>query len=187
MAESSSKKKPVGKSGSVPAKSSGGRGKPVQKEAAEKDILLKELRSLIRQVDEEGLRFLIKQATTIIYNLKVEELNQSRAVAEGSRRREKAEAYKSSSGAEVFFESGKRSDTYILDVDGKRTILDQDELMQMVKIAQGVSSVQTACGRVYRWLKTHRDDILLDCGLREKGPRIDALCERLQGDFAIRE
>ena len=172
MAASSSKKKT---------------GKTSPKLSGEKELLLKEMRSLIKQLDEEGLRFLIKQATTIIYNLKVEELNRSRALAEGSHRREMTEKHKSSCGAEVFFEPGKRSKTYILDVEGKRTILDQDELMEMVKIVQSTSASSSPRERVYRWLKTHRDDIILDCGLASKGPRMEALCERLQSDFAIRE
>jgi len=168
------------------SKSSGG-GKTSRKESSERDILLKELRSLIKEVDEEGLRFLIKQATTLVYNQKVNELNRSREIADGAHRRKMKETHKSSSGAEVFFEPGKRSDTFILDVDGKRTILDQEELMQMVKIAQTGDAPKPARDRVYRWLKNHRDDIILDCGLQLKGPKIDALCERLQSDFAIRE
>ncbi len=168
------------------SKSSGG-GKSARKETSDRDVLLKEIRSLIKEVDEDGLRFLIKQATTLVYNQKVDELNRSREIAEGSRRRELKQTYKSSSGAEVFFEPGKRSDTFILDVDGKRTILDQEELMQMVKIAQTGDAPKPARERVYRWLKSRRDDIILDCGLQPKGPRIDALCERLQSDFAIRE
>lgn len=169
------------------AKTTGGGRKSNHKEPAEKDILLKELRSLIKEVNEEGLRFLIKQATTLVYNQKVDELNRSREIAEGAHKREMKTTYKSSSGAEVFFEPGKRSDSFILDVDGKRTILDQEELMQMVQIAQNAGGRKPAWERVYRWLKTHRDDIILDCGLQPKGPRIDALCERLRSDFAIRE
>jgi len=152
----------------------------------ERDVLLKELRSLIKQIDEEGLSFLIKQATTLIYNQKVEELNRSRAIAEGRRSKKKG-ASKESSAAEVYFEPGKRSNTYILDVNGKRTILDQEELMQMVQIAQSAGAAKTSRERVFRWLKTNRDDILLDCGLHQNGPKLEALCQRLKKDFAIRE
>ena len=40
--------------------------------------LLKELRSLLKDIPEEGLLFLIKQANTILYNMRVEELNKAK-------------------------------------------------------------------------------------------------------------
>jgi hypothetical protein len=73
-----------------------------------------------------------------------------------------------------------------VDVEGKRTILDQDELMEMVRIAQTADTDKSCRARVYRWLETYRDDILFDCGIDSQGPSIEALCPRLKNDFAIR-
>ena len=155
--------------------------------ADEKSLLLKELRSLIKQIDEEGLRFLIKQATTLIYNQKVEDLNSSRAKAESSG---KGARKKSRDGEEeplVFFEQGKAGGTYFLDVEGKRVILDHDELMSMVRIAQSGAGEKAVRERLFRWLENHRDDILLDCGLHQGSHRMEALRRRLQNDFSIRK
>lgn len=174
MASSSKNKKPS------PKRASGGK-------SSEKKLLLDELQSLLPQIDEEGLSFLIKQATTLIYNQKVEELNRSREVAENSRQKAAEKKKGQSEGSEVFFEAGKDRSTFFLDVDGKRAILDQAELMQMVRIAQAATNQKTARERVYRWLKTHRDDILFDCSINSSGTKIAALCERLNKDFAIRE
>ena len=157
------------------------------KKESQKDQLLKELQSLLPQVDEEGLSFLIQQTTTLIYNQKVKELNASRELAEKTQSSAPEKKPKKSTAPQVYFEAGKNRSSFFLDVNGKRAILDQDELMQMVKIAQVADDSKTACEWVYRWLKKNRDDILFDCGLQSGGAKLAALCERLQSDFAIRE
>ncbi len=174
-----------------------------KKKPTRKEQLLEEIEKLLPQIDAEGLSFLIQQATTLIYNQKVEELNRSREVAarttepdgkpeESSEEvPEVAEASRRKAGAErpveVFFEAGKNRSTYFMDVKGKRAILDQGELMRMVKIAQSAENQRTAQERVYRWLKNNRDDVLFDCGIHPKDQKIAAICERLQNDFSIRE
>ncbi|MFO7731666.1 MAG: hypothetical protein R6V86_12995, partial [Spirochaetia bacterium] len=157
------------------------------KKESQKDKLLKELQTLLPQVDEQGLSFLIQQTTTLIYNEKVKELNASREIAEQTQSPAAEKQPKKSNAPQVYFETGKSGSSFFLDVDGKRAILDQDELMQMVKIAQVADDSKTARERVYRWLKKNRDDIIFDCGLQPGGAKIAALCERLQSDFAIRE
>lgn len=160
-----------------------------KKKASQKDLLLAELDKLAPQLDEEGLGFLIQQATTLIYNRKVDELNKSREVATRSRKpaQEKAQEKEAPKSAEVFFEAGKKQSTFFMDVQGKRAILDQNELMRMVKIAQSAETKPAAEERVYRWLKNNRDDVLFDCGIHPKDRKIAALCDRLQNDFSIRE
>jgi hypothetical protein len=157
------------------------------KEESQKDQLLKELQSLLPQVDEKDLSFLIQQTTTLIYNQKVKELNTSRELAEKTQQSAAEKKPKKSVVPQVHFEAGKNRSSFFLDVDGKRAILDQEELMQMVKIAQEAADSKTAQERVYRWLKKNRDDILFDCALQPGAAKIAALCERLQSDFAIRE
>ena len=168
-----------------------------KKKPTRKEQLLEEVNKLLPQIDEEGLSFLIQQATTLIYNQKVDELNRSR---EGAARNTEPEnqAEEASQGAsgrkagadrpvEVFFEAGKNRSTFFMDVKGKRAILDQGELMRMVKIAQSAENPRAAQERVYRWLKNNRDDVLFDCGIHPKDQKIAAICERLRSDFAIRE
>ena len=157
-----------------------------KKKPSRNEQLLEELEKLLPQIDAEGLSFLIQQATTLIYNQKVEELNRSREVASRNTEPED-EAENAPEGAsggkagadrpvEVFFEAGKNQSTYFIDVKGKRAILDQAELMRMVKIAQAAENQRTAQERVYRWLKNNRDDVLFDCGIHPKDQKIAAIC-----------
>ena len=170
-----------------------------KKKPSRREQLQEEMNKLLPQIDAEGLSFLIQQATTLIYNQKVEELNRSREVASRSTEpdgeqdgaSEAARDSKHEKGnerpVEVFFEAGKNRSTYFMDVKGKRAILDQGELMRIVKIAQSAENTRTAQERVYRWLKNNRDDVLFDCGIHPKDQKIAAICERLQNDFSIRE
>jgi len=154
-----------------------------KKKPTRKEQLLEEMDKLLPQIDEEGLSFLVQQATTLIYNQKVDELNKSRALAV----QETAQKEEAVRPTEVFFEAGKNRSTFFMDVKGKRAILDQGELMGMVKIAQSAETPQAAQERVYRWLKNHRDDVLFDCGIHPQDQKIAAICDRLQNDFSIRE
>ncbi len=149
-----------------------------------KKELLEELSSLLPQIDENGLSFLIQQATTLIYNQNVNELNKSRDVAEKSAREAEATTTEKT---HVFFEAGKNQKTFFLDVNGKRAILDQAELMHLVKIAQTASGSKVGQDRIFHWFETYRDDILFDCGIQTKGPKLSAIYDHLIADFAIRE
>jgi hypothetical protein len=161
-----------------------------RQEQSEREQLLKELRALIKEVDEEGLRFLIRQANTIIYNMKVDELNRVREQEDEERRSARAARAGAQSGDSegptVFFEAGKRSSGYIMEIDGVRSIMDEAELMQLVRLAQNAASPEVATRKLYKWINDNRDDILMEVDLRPGGQRLAALYERLKSDFAIR-
>ncbi len=158
--------------------------------ANRRDELLKELRKLIKDVDEEGLAFLIGQASTLIYNSKVDELNRSRelassaaggrAAADGGKSGKKAET-------EVFITKSGRPGGYFLQIDGVRSILDEDEVMALVGIAHASGGVKEVSGRLYRWLEHNRDEIIMDSGLALTGKKIEGLYTCLKKDFAIRK
>ncbi len=168
------------------------KGKKAGAESEQKAALLKELRSLIKEIDEEGLRFLVKQANVLIYNAKVDELNAKRAASTAGKRKRKGEKDGSSDAASdtsadsaVFFEPGKHSGGFLMDIDGNRFVMDQEEVMSLVRIAQRAPSKIEAQRRLYRWIDSHRDDILLDVDLPPGGKRMKALYERLRSDFSI--
>ncbi len=151
--------------------------------SGEREALIEKLHSRIEEIDEEGLRFLLRQADTLIHNQTIDEFNRNRAETEPPGRSDESSR---TGKSKVFFEQKEGSKTFILDVEGKRTILDQEELMAMVRIAQNADTEKSRRAKVYRWIETHRDDILFDCGIDSQGPRIEALCSRLNNDFAIR-
>ena len=178
------------------AKEKKGRQKGEESSPGARDVLLKELRSLIKEIDEEGLQFLIEQANVLIYNAKVEELNARREEAahkkrdtgkNGKSRSAKENKDTDETGSQVYFEAGKHSGGFLMDIDGNRFVMDQEEVMSLVSIAQKAPSRIEAQRRLYRWIEGHRDDILLDVDLPPAGKRMQALYERLRSDFTIRK
>jgi hypothetical protein len=145
-----------------------------------RDELLKELRKLIKQLDEEGLAFLIKQASTLIYNSKVDELNRSRELAASGTGGRKTETG-------VFITKSGRPGGYFLQIDGVRSILDEGEVIALAGIAHGAGGIEEGAERLYRWLERNRDEIIMDSGLARTGKKIEGLYSCLTKDFAIRK
>jgi hypothetical protein len=150
-----------------------------------RDELLKELRKLIKQLDEEGLAFLIKQASTLIYNSKVDELNRSRELAASAGGATSGAGKKTEPG--VFITKSGRPGGYFLQIDGVRSILDEDEVIALAGIAHGAGGIEEGAERLYRWLERNRDEIIMDSGLARTGKKIEGLYSCLTKDFAIRK
>jgi hypothetical protein len=177
-----------GKGKASPKKSSTRRSNS-QKEASKETTLRKELQSLIKDIDEEGLAFLIEQANTILYNMKVEDLNKQAESLNKSRTRARQSEGKSkekSKSGQVTIEPGRMGKGYILVIDGERKIMDEVEIFKLVKIAHTAASKKAACEQLYRWIERNRDDIILDTGLAPTGPKVEALYTYLKAHFSLK-
>lgn len=152
-----------------------------KKEPSERDKLLKELRSIIKDVDEEGLAFLIRQGRVILHNMKIDELNRE---AEKLHQKKRAAAGKEKeTGGAVSIERGSFGRSYILAIGGQRKIVDQEEILGLAEIARAAKSEKSALDRLYRWLEANRDDILLDAGIEPKDENLRALYSALTTQF----
>lgn len=159
-----------------------------KKEPSERDKLLKELRGLIKEVDEEGLAFLIQQARVILHNMKIDELNreaeqlhkEKRAVLQKGGRKT---ASGKDTGPGVSIERGSFGRSYILVINGQRKIIDQEEILSLAEIARAAKTENSALDRLYRWLESNRDDILLDAAIDPKDENLRALYGTLKTQF----
>ncbi len=152
-----------------------------KKEPSERDKLLKELRSIIKDVDEEGLAFLIRQARVIIHNMKIDELN--RKAEKLHQKKRTAAGKEKETGGAVSIERGSFGRSYILSIGGQRKIIDQEEILGLAEIARAAKSEKSALDRLYRWLEANRDDILLDAGIEPKDENLRALYSALTTQF----
>jgi hypothetical protein len=165
-------------------------GKESRKKAQEdpRQLLLKELRGLIKEIDREGLLFLIKQANTLIYNQRVERLNQEAETTKkpaSSKSKEKENPAVQSGGVSI--ERGAFGRSFIVDLVQVRKTFDEAEMLSLVSAAQAGTSAPDGAARVYRWLSRNRDDVLLDAGAA--GPRDAVMADLwkvLRSSFSIR-
>jgi len=149
--------------------------------------LLQELKGLIKDIDEEGLLFLIKQANTLIYNQRVEELNREAEELQRGKQSKSEESRAVVEGA-VAIERGSFGRSYIVDFRGMRKTFAEAEMLGLVKVAQAASDTGDGALRLLRWLKRNRDDVLLDVGIADqRDPVLAELYSVLRKNFALRE
>lgn len=150
--------------------------------------LLKELRGLIKDIDEEGLLFLIKQANTLIYNQRVDELNREAEEVQREKRQRRSGATSAVAEGSVAIERGSFGRSYIVDFRGMRKTFAEAEMLGLVKVAQAGAGSEDGAGRLLRWLKRNRDDVLLDVGITDRrDPVLSELYTVLRKSFALRE
>ncbi len=167
-------------------------GKSIDKDDPRQKYL-KELRGLIKDVDADGLLFLIKQANTLIYNQRVDMLNQEaekvssgRSVSAGKTDTVKREP---NSNQPVVIEKGAFGKSFIVDFQTQRKTFGEDEMLRLVQAASaGYTDPDQGASRIYRWLQRNRDDVLLDLGIHSPRSRhLADLGSALKATFRVRE
>jgi len=152
--------------------------------------LLKELRSLIKDIPEEGLLFLIKQANTILYNMRVEELNRAREKLnkDDSAYEKKGTAQKLKTKDDaVSIERSSFGRSFILVMAGNRKIMGEDELTKVVRIVFKAEDQKEGAERLFTWFKRNRDDVLLDGRLKKGDPVFTNLFTYIKEHFSMME
>lgn len=138
--------------------------KTTSKTDSKKSVLLKELRSLIKDIDEEGLFYLIEQANVLKYNMQVDKINNELAKV-SSQQKQVTKNKSQSVSKEVMITGDAKHDDFMLQIGNQRKVLTLDEMRAITKIAHGGTLLE-ASGRLYNWFKRERSDILMDCGIR---------------------
>ncbi len=147
-----------------------------RKQVGPRDRLRKQLVSLLDQVDDDGLVFLIRQAQTIIHNLQVDrineditELNRARAVkgagrkAGAARRGGRAAPAPAADGIVTIDEGAGRS-SFIIGIGDTRKAFSLDEMRALARVAQAAANDADGARRLYAWLSRNRRDVLIDMG-----------------------
>jgi hypothetical protein len=148
-----------------------------RKQAGPRDRLRKELVSLLDQVDDDGLVFLIRQAQTIIHNLQVDsineditELNRERAAKGGGRKagaaRRGGRPAASASEGTVTIDEGAGRSSFIIGIGDTRKAFSLGEMRALARVAQAAANDADGARRLYAWLSRNRRDVLIDMGAR---------------------
>jgi hypothetical protein len=141
------------------------------RKAGPRDKLRKELVSLLEQVDDEGLVFLIRQAQMIIRNLQVDrlnkeigELNQQRARALAGRQKKPGSRSRQTVDAvdPVTIDEGTGRTTFIVAIGSTRKVFSLDEMRALARVAQAADDDADGARRLYSWLSRNRRDVLID-------------------------
>jgi hypothetical protein len=139
-----------------------------------RDKLLDELAAAARDIDEEGLVFLIEQANVLLHNARVRELEEKRSAAQPaspappSARKAPSASIDTSADGKAFF----------LVLGDVRKSLSRAELNQILGICHASPDALEAARRLYTHLGRERRDILVDASIGgATSPLLVALAE----------
>ena len=144
--------------------------------------LEKELREAIKEVDEEGLLFLLQQAGVLIHNARVERINKVASEIRGS---QKAGAL-APAGVEIEESDGGK--VFFLTIGQSRKVLNLDELKRLVRICYAAETKSDALRQLYTVLSRERRDILSDAHIGgPQSPLIGGLFQAVRAKFKLED
>ncbi|MDR2768368.1 MAG: hypothetical protein LBB82_08610 [Treponema sp.] len=178
------KKIPAGK---TPAKKSGTKTAAAKKTPAFEE-LAKQLKTLIPQLDEEGLAFLVEQARVHLYNMQVTALNEKLALesagVKGAKSRTKG------SGADGFggIKASDSGASYYVVYKNEWIMFSREEMTALAKIVNGQGTDLEIRGLIYAWLERERRDVLRSIAAADKfDDKIKSFAALVRKTFALRK
>jgi len=176
-------------------KAAGKTVKTAVKKDAGRESLAGELRSLIPQLDAEGLAFLVEQARVHLYNMQVEELNKA-AIADADASdaaAAKTAGVKRGRGtakavSENFRIDGTESgSSYYLHYRNNELMFSRDEMIHLVKMVNAEGTDLEIRERLYNWFDRERRDAFAVIPMADKfDAHLKALVVYLRKNFKLR-
>jgi len=154
---------------------------------SQKARLEKELAALIPEIREEGLLFLIQQASTIIHNQRIEVINRESEVLR--KKKGGAKASPTEEAPEVGFsvEITRSADgkTYYFTVNGRKHFFDAEETRRVVDLCYRPPAKSVALKYLYQFFQSERDEILAEHKIRsEASPFFQVLFTEVRAVFS---
>jgi hypothetical protein len=168
------------------AKKSSAKKKQAVKISAAKKKLITRLDSLIENLFDEDLEFLVSQAEILEYNRKVEE-----RIAAGEENSDlKPEDFKlkkpDRSVADII--EGEGSNHFIIAGAGVRKFFDIQEMRKLVKLCHAAADREDATSRLYNWFDKNRRDYINDAEISGPGDLfLGAIYEKIIQTYAVKD
>jgi len=131
-----------------------------KKKSKVKDELIKELSDMIKDIDEEGLIFLIQQANVLLYNKRVEEINRKIAGMKVEKTTRKTTTQPQDYAVDI--EETKDGKYFYIILNNSRVFFTLEEMRKLVKICHVSEDERDASERLYNWFSRNRKDLLID-------------------------
>ncbi len=153
--------------------------------------LEKELTQAIKQIDEEGLIFLLQQTQVLIHNARVDKLN--REIVELEQKKSKggkAETAprKTPAASAVTIDEADNGKAFFLTLGGTRKIMDLEEMRRLVRICYSAETKTDALKQLYTIFARERGDVLADAKISGPGsPIIEGLFLAIRGTYQLKD
>jgi len=149
---------------------------------AENKKLISEISSLLKQMGKDDLLYLKQQASLLIYNKTIDQMNQqNQSKPAENKKTQKKEKTVPVSNNEVYLDmSDNRMYVYISSAAGERVFFTVEEVANMVEVCHQSDEVRQIPARLFRWLKKERSDFLSELSISQASdPLIKSLCIKL--------
>ena len=151
-----------------------------------------ELAEAIKQIDEEGLIFLIQQAQVLLHNAQVDKIN--REIVELEQKKLKSGKGKSAprqtkaAAAEVAIEESDNGKAFFLTLGSKRKVMNLEEMRQLVRVCYAAETKSDALKQLYTVFARERGDILADAKISGPGsPIIEGLFRAIRSSYQLKD
>jgi hypothetical protein len=172
----------------------GQRGLKVAKKKADtqRARLEKELTEAIKQIDEEGLIFLIQQAQVLVHNVQVDKINQEIIELE----QKKLESGKGKPAprkapptvAAVTIDESDNGKAFFLTLGGTRKVMNLEEMRRLVRICYSAETKSDALKQLYTVFTRERGDVLTDAKISGPGsPILEGLFQAIRSTYQLKD
>ncbi|UTY29413.1 hypothetical protein [Treponema putidum] len=157
------------------------------KQSAAEKKLVTELAELTKQMDAEGLLFLIEQARVHLYNMQVEALEEDLQAIEEKRAKAALTVKKAQPKKDFRIERSSDGSVYHIISGGKWKLINADELFSILKIVNAKLDDNEIRLNLIHWFFKERSDFVSDLGLADThDPRWLELIKLLKTNFKIK-
>jgi hypothetical protein len=140
----------------------------INKKKTLRNSLNKELINLIKEIDDEGMIFLIKQAQIMKHNLEIDKINQK--LTELNKKEQQirgSEPLKKNEVLAFSIEGSEDNSSFIFATGLSRDIFTSDEMNSLITICNAASGSADVPSRLFRWFANNRKDFLIDNSIRD--------------------
>lgn len=153
------------KSGSTDKKTS----KSGKSDKSQKDVLLKELKGLVKNINDEGIAFLIKQAKILLHNMEVDKRAAERRDSAGKAIKPDAKVRAAANKLTLEVKESENSKSYIFVINKARKFFTLEEMRKLVNICHLSGSEKAGMSSLYNWFFNNRKDVLIEIGIGSAG------------------
>ncbi|MDY6934269.1 MAG: hypothetical protein SVZ03_08615 [Spirochaetota bacterium] len=172
------KKSPAKKVSGIPKREKGTHNR-------QKDELIKHLKIMIKDLNEEGLKFLIQQAEIILHNMQVKK--QVKKLQNKEYIKDEAKKGPVSTKLTIEVKEGEDNSYFVIVINKARNFFALDEMRKLVKICHLSKDKKDASRRLHNWLSKNRKDVLIDTDIRGTAdPALDTIYNFLKSNYTLK-
>jgi hypothetical protein len=156
--------------------------KPANK--SNKKSLIKQLNTLLKDVDEDGILFLIRQAQVFNYNKKVDEHNAE--IKKGVKITVKKPPFSDKISMEI--KEADDGSSFIFVINRARKFFTLEEMRILVNICHISQDERDASRRLFTWFKNNRGDVLNDIGIEvSRDPALSTIYNYISKRYTVKD